>query len=429
MLAKRSWDPLYGRIEMSDFEFGLLNLAEVQRLRYVRMCNINSMLITGASEISRFEHIIGVMYLAKQWVLSHGVPESEGKDFVAAAILHDMQTGPFGHSMQYVLEDNELDSEFLHDDLSHGLKAKYYQELLAGASFSGKPFGAQRYLAERWANVASLIRGGGDLGPLIAGTMDLDNIDNVIRLAYHVGITEQSDLKIPLELASNLSVSGGIISLPNKCIKVVERWQEIRSRLYTLLLLDWAEFSAKAMLTKIIERAAHYELIGADSWILTDHEFLDRLERTALGESQEVKELVSRLKCGDLYQPIVLLSSDGVEQYARLSTIESKGRLEKEIIKNFKGKAAKVLVHFILDNGKTQRSVTFFSEDDFCVKEVGANTHRVLAGLFVANSISEQDRQAMRSMFVTALSGEGLHNITELDDPMGSSSHEQATLL
>lgn len=428
MLAKRSWDPLYGRIEMSDFEFGLLKLAEVQRLRYVRMCNINSMLVTGASEISRFEHIIGVMHLAKQWVKSHGVPESEGKDLVAAAILHDMQTGPFGHSMQYVLEDNVLDAKFLHDDISHGWKSKYHQEVLAGASFSGKPFGAQSYLGERWANVAELIRGKGTLGPLIAGTMDLDNIDNVVRLAYHVGITEPADLKIPLEMASNLNVRCGVISLPDKCLGSLVRWQEIRTKLYSFLLLDWAEFSAKAMLTKIIERAAHYELIGADSWIFTDHEFLDRLERTAVGESQEVKELVSRLKCGDLYQPVTLLSSDGVSEYSRLSTIESKSMLERSISKNFKGKA-KLLVHFILDNGKTERSVSFFSEDDHIIKEVGVSTQRVLAGLFVANPISEQDRKAISSLFISALSDEGLNDIIELDDPLGASSHEQAVLL
>ena len=49
--ARRSWDPLYGRIEFTDFEYGLLRLSEVQRLRYVRMCNINSLLVSGASEI------------------------------------------------------------------------------------------------------------------------------------------------------------------------------------------------------------------------------------------------------------------------------------------------------------------------------------------------------------------------------------------
>ena len=65
---KRIFDPLYGTIHLSEFEYELIQLPEVQRLREVRMCNINSLLITGASQISRFEHSIGVMYLAKVWL-------------------------------------------------------------------------------------------------------------------------------------------------------------------------------------------------------------------------------------------------------------------------------------------------------------------------------------------------------------------------
>ena len=63
----RIWDPLYGRTKLTEFEARLISLPEIQRLRYIRMCNINSLLVTGASEISRFEHTLGVLRLAQEW--------------------------------------------------------------------------------------------------------------------------------------------------------------------------------------------------------------------------------------------------------------------------------------------------------------------------------------------------------------------------
>lgn len=135
----RAWDPLYGRVQLDDLEWQLLKTPEFQRLRYIRMCNINSLLVTGASEISRYEHSIGVLYLAREWLAHAGAQyaNSNSIELRAAALLHDMQTGPFGHSLQYVLEE---DHDFVHQDIAHGQQMQYHQQLTANAAFAGLPF-------------------------------------------------------------------------------------------------------------------------------------------------------------------------------------------------------------------------------------------------------------------------------------------------
>ena len=421
--AKRTWDPLYGRIELTDFEFDLISLPEVQRLRYVRMCNINSLLVAGASEISRFEHTLGVMHLAQQWIKAHGLPESEGKDLVAAAVLHDIQTGPFGHWMQYVLEDNTVEeATFIHGDLSHGWRSAYHQNTLASSSFSGKPFRGPAFLSGRWETVASLIRGEGKHGPLIAGTMDLDNIDNVVRLAYHVGVTEEADRSIPLTLAHRMSIDRGELVLQANATPAVVRWQEIRSRLYDLLLHDWAEFSAKAMLTKAIEVAISYDLVGADSWVMTDSGFLDFLEQKGVGEAQEVREYVRRLRRGDLYEPVALYESPAVEKYVSLSSTEVKLSIESGLSLALKGRGIKPLVHFILDKGKTRRGIKVRLAETGERLTIGETSSRLLAGLFVSSSrLSDSDRQALDYEFRSILINEHVvFDIVPIPDPMGA---------
>lgn len=428
LTAMRSWDPLYGRIEFTEFEYGLIKLSEVQRLRYVRMCNINSLLVTGASEISRFEHTIGVLHLAKRWCSAHKMPDSVARDIISAAVLHDMQTGPFGHSMQYVLEDNEIDGNFVHEDLSHGWKSTYHQEVMAGASFAGRPFGAPAYLGKNWENVAAIIRGEGEYGPLIAGTMDLDNIDNVVRLAFHVGVAERADAAVAEELACNMAPIDGGIFLPKSSIPTIERWQFIRRRLYELLLLDWAEFAAKAMLTRAIERAAAYEIIGADSWIRTDSEFLDHLERSAIGTGQEVRDLVRRLRCADLYTPVFLGRSVTIAAYSALNEIGSKRKLEASLIRLSGAKGVRVITHYILDKGKTDRAISITTEDDSHLT-VGASSQQLLCGLFISSASTEAERVSLTKAYSDLLSEYGIFDLSPLKDPMGEKSPPQQRLL
>ena len=55
--------------------------------------------------------------------------------------------------------------------------------------------------------IAQYIKGKGEYGPLISGSMDLDNIDNVYRMSYHMGLT--TDTLTPVEISKSISVSKG----------------------------------------------------------------------------------------------------------------------------------------------------------------------------------------------------------------------------
>lgn len=95
------FDALYGKIEFSTPIYRCMLSPEVQRLREVRLCNINSLCITGSANTNRFEHSVGTAYLAQLNIESsaqnHLKLGKNGKDtFVIAALLHDVANGPFG---------------------------------------------------------------------------------------------------------------------------------------------------------------------------------------------------------------------------------------------------------------------------------------------------------------------------------------------
>ena len=61
-------DALYAVLYFPNFIWDVLFTPEMQRLRELRLYNINSLCFTGASNINRYEHSIGTCHLAMQCI-------------------------------------------------------------------------------------------------------------------------------------------------------------------------------------------------------------------------------------------------------------------------------------------------------------------------------------------------------------------------
>ncbi|ODT84900.1 MAG: hypothetical protein ABS69_01795 [Nitrosomonadales bacterium SCN 54-20] len=415
MRANRFFDPLYGRIEFTEREMNLILSPEVQRLRYVRMCNINSLLVSGASEPRRFEHIIGVMHLAKQWTAANRITGDEAEVLHAAALLHDVQTGPFGHSMEYILADNSIPGDFRHDDVAYGSTNLYLQRIRYTATFAGYKFNANEQIGRLWERVTQAIKGEGPYGQLVAGRVDLDNIDNVVRLAYHVGVATSADARLGIDLARDLRINDRQLSASSLGIELLRRWQKIRRRLYELLLRDWAEFSAKAMLTAVMELAVEYKLLGAADWIRTDDQLLQDLIYGGKGEAQQIGELSRRLLTGDLFTPIALWHSSATEAYRMLARTETKRELEELVNQHIGGRC---IFHVILDRGKTEREIMLHNRDTGKYEQLGNDTNDLLIGVFVSKSPQASRTQRACEELLDRLAEFGVTQLSTLPDPM-----------
>lgn len=428
MRTSRILDPLYGRTSLDALEVELLHAPEIQRLRNIRMCNINSLLVTGASEVSRFEHSLGVVRLAKEWVDSSGASKDQATVLIAAALLHDVKTGPFGHSLEYTLTDNPRLRDFEHQRLDHGSASGFYQKTPANVAYLGARFAAQDKLGHLWPHVAQTIAGEGPLGPLISGSIDLDNIDNVVRLAYHMGIACADDGVMAVRLARDLRVKSGRLSMTSASVPLIQRWQSLRHVLYTYLLHDWAEFAAKGMLTKAIELAAEADLVGTDSWILTDDGLLQHLMNSSVGDNQEIGHLIKRLLLAKLYNPIAIMKGYRLDHYRTLSNPSNKREIERQMTSITKNSC---VFHIIMDKAKTDRKLTIHLRDQNRLAELGFDTQEVLVGLFSSRPIHDNISARAKSEFTNKMR-EYIGEPSDVRDPFSDpfdSSPDQLQLL
>ena len=254
---------------------------EVQRLRDIRLSNINSIFLPGISNISRFEHSLGMAILAERLSNRLKIGEVDKHHLIAASILHDAATPPFGHTVEYIFQQKY--PSYSHESnikkILSGEESK--EDFILGryTQTFGKEQKAFRIISsKKIANVsldpkivAKLILGETNFGKFIKGDFDLDNIDNIYRMAYHMGIVIDESI-INLIIEGYFLLGNQIAYLENN-IQYLINWLETRQNLYSELMPNQFDFSAKTMISHGVSKAIDAgEINGRQDWQLTDTE-------------------------------------------------------------------------------------------------------------------------------------------------------------
>lgn len=386
------YDAMYGIVRYPEYVWRVIPCPELQRLREVRLCNINSLCLTGGANTNRYEHALGTAYLAieclNRWPLK--MDRETERMIVLAALLHDTVSTAFGHSVQYVLTSEG----FRHESFRHAVSpqdsqdsARYGYRL---ASFEPIHFGMQGRLhkllsEEEIIRVDEIIRGTGPFGPLINGTIDLDNIDNVYRLAYHYGFVR--DRRTPIGLASSIWVENGQLVVREDRIPSLQEWYEARQTLYQYLLLNPEEFSAKCMLEEALQIAQQKTESHVFRWHDVDYEILVKLADC----SAETGMIVRRLMIGDLYGCIGIYSTSSVDAYDKIINPDQRKQIEGNIANRLRSgvghsdfRNTDIAVHAIKDVNKTRRQIRILTSAGREV-EIGESSSQVLIGVFFRN--------------------------------------------
>src|SRR5208337_5126780 len=97
-------DPIYGYIQLTETERSIIDTPAVQRLRRIRQL-AGAEYVYPAANHTRFEHVLGAMYLAG--VVADNLPvdlsPNEKQKIRLAALLHDVGHAPFSHLFEPLL--------------------------------------------------------------------------------------------------------------------------------------------------------------------------------------------------------------------------------------------------------------------------------------------------------------------------------------
>jgi len=174
-------DPVHGYVYITADEKEIIDSYPVQRLRRLRQLAGAEYVYPGANH-TRFEHSVGVMYLAGRVVenpnISQRISEDEAEMVRIAALLHDVGHGPFSHIFEYLL-DKELGKT--HEDMTLWIvKNSELKDILNKVGYEAEEIG--KLAVGRLHKPKKAF-----LDQVISSSVDVDKLDFVVRDTYHTG--------------------------------------------------------------------------------------------------------------------------------------------------------------------------------------------------------------------------------------------------
>ena len=183
-MSRRYWgeikDPVHGYVYITKEEKEIIDSYPVQRLHRLRQLAGSEYVYPGANH-TRFEHSIGVMYLAGRVVenpyISQAVNDCEAGMVKIAGLLHDVGHGPFSHVFEHLLDKENK----THEDMTLWIvKESELADILEKNEFTPE-------------EVAKLAVGKlhkprkAFLDQIISSGVDVDKQDFVVRDTHHTG--------------------------------------------------------------------------------------------------------------------------------------------------------------------------------------------------------------------------------------------------
>ncbi len=303
------YDRIYGELTFPPIIQELLDCPGLLRLRDVRMANNQFVAFPAFANTSRYEHSLGVCYLAGICANSLGLPEKEKIELMIACLYHDVGTPPFAHAMEEVLQIHfNFDHEENLRQIVNGTSGSFegnLEQIFFGATTKlrsvchsklGRKIGLDLHSLYR---IADIIVGKKDevLSPLLNGNgMDLDNIDNVIRASSAMGIIDSKDLKLPIQLAESFMFDeNNKICHNGLYLNEIKRWQQIRDDQYTAIFESVDDFAYQTMIKKALSlmiKGDTNQRLSKDSWKLTDSSILYNF----LLKDEKCKQIMTRVQ-------------------------------------------------------------------------------------------------------------------------------------
>jgi HD superfamily phosphohydrolase len=164
-------DSVHDHIEVAGVAADLVDTPPVQRLRRIKQLGTVALVYPSANH-TRFEHSLGVFHLADRALDHLDIAGKRAERVRAAAILHDVGHSPFSHNVEDVVTRRTGKA---HDDVDELVAAGDVASVLEDHGVAPN-------------NVARLVRGDGELAQLIAGELDVDRMDYLVRDAHHTGV-------------------------------------------------------------------------------------------------------------------------------------------------------------------------------------------------------------------------------------------------
>ena len=267
-------DPIHGYVYASQLEKSLIDTASFQRLRRIRQL-AGCHLVYPGGQHSRFEHVIGCMYLAGKVgsVLESrdiGFTREDTLKLRVAALLHDIGHGPFSHMFEEVLA---YKTDVTHEDMSQRIiRETEIGDILQSHGFSKRELSdlAVAKLNERRLDF---------MNDAIGGALSVDIMDYLLRDSYFTGV-EYGKVDVR-RIINSFEVVKDRLAIGQAALFAYEALMIARYQMFRAVYFHRTVRAAELMLIKsmiLSDKMLHLTDLSLDNYLsLTDEVTLNRI--------------------------------------------------------------------------------------------------------------------------------------------------------
>jgi hypothetical protein len=391
-------DPLFGLFEIPERFQRILQAPEVQRLREVRLINTSTPSLAALSDVRRFTHTQGVVHLALRVAeqLKWKWSPKEIDTLIVAAIVHDVASPAFAHLFEYLLNSKY---GFTHEAMLGSVIGGQYKRT---NRFHQVYYGGQLQLPDTIAELAVdyeevllNVTGKAPLSALLAGTIDLDNLDNVYRMATSLGF--EVDVQSVYSLIRQFDVNPETcrLTISEEGLPHIENWRRLRRKSYEIIAFDEQALASQAMLTDCLAEAVANDLLKEEDWFLTDEQMLRTLINFNDKVSVSLREAILRFATADYYSTVFLgwyLQPRG-DYDLRLPQIRAKLRDDLRDALGYP-----VTPYIFYDRGTFEKKVTVHigkNPKETSETVIGETSTSTIVSVFSENRVSKLSRRSI----------------------------------
>ncbi|MDH5018640.1 HD domain-containing protein [Halobacterium rubrum] len=301
-------DSVHDYIEVDGVAEALLDTGPVQRLRHIKQLSTIRLVYPSANH-TRFEHSLGVFHLADRALDHLDVSGARADTVRAAALLHDVGHGPYGHQTEGIIQ-RRLGRH--HDDVAHLLSNGVLGDVLREHGLDPD-------------RVADLVAGEGRLGQLVAGELDVDRMDYLVRDAHHTGVPYGTIDHGRLLRALTFRDDDLVLAEGN--VPTAESVLVGRALMNSAVYRHHVSRIAGAML----DRAGARLLDTTDLDIETFARFTDAELLAALRDCEATRDAARRVRDRDLYKRAVWAERDAVPDDVATADYETARDFEAQV--------------------------------------------------------------------------------------------------
>jgi hypothetical protein len=221
------------------------------------------------------------------------------------------------------------------------------------------------------------------LALLLFGSLDLDNLDNVARMAFLLGVANTA--RVATEVARALEITRDFrMVLPQTAKHLVGEWSRLRQYSYESMLFDGPTMATQAVLYSAISVALDSGIIREDDWFLNDEQLIEELRR-----DHRTKNAINLEYLGTPPAMAFCIQARGQLRDFGFEKRDDVRHLIENVLKG-ELQSGSVLGYVVIDSGTFEKALTFLAPagNEWCFGQKSESV--IFYGFAVNSSISQR---------------------------------------